>query len=214
MDLADMRREYQAGGLRRADLDANPIAQFQKWFAQAEPILRAKKLDANAATLATADQDGRPSARIILLKGLDKRGFIFFTNYGSRKGLELSANPHAALNFFWAELERQISISGTVERVSRADSERYFHTRPRNSQLAALGSDQSTIVKDREALEARFRELEEKFPGEIPLPPNWGGYALNPVRLEFWQGRPSRLHDRFAYTRQADGQWKIERLSP
>jgi pyridoxamine 5'-phosphate oxidase len=214
MDLADMRREYQLGGLRRADLDANPIAQFQKWFAQAEAALREKKLDVNAATLATADKNGKPSARIILLKGLDERGFIFFTNYGSRKGRELAENPQAALNFFWAELERQVCISGTVEPVSRAESGKYFHSRPRSSQLAALGSDQSTVVKDRETLEAHFRELEQQFPGEIPLPPNWGGYALNPVRIEFWQGRPSRLHDRFSYVRQAGGAWKLDRLSP
>jgi len=214
MSLADLRREYALGGLRRADLDPNPIAQFKKWFAQAETALAKNQLDVNAATLATADKNGIPSVRIVLLKGLDERGFIFFTNYDSRKGYELAENPNAALNFFWPELERQVGIAGAVEKISRAESEKYFHSRPRGSQLAAWASDQSAAVKDREVLEAKWRELEKKFPGEVPTPPNWGGFALQPKRIEFWQGRPSRLHDRFSYTRQADGFWRIERLSP
>ncbi len=214
MSLAELRREYTFGGLRRTDLDANPIAQFQKWFAQAETALVEKKLDVNAATLSTADKNGIPSARIVLLKCLDERGFVFFTNYDSRKGRELAENPNAALNFFWPELDRQVGITGSVEKTSRVESQTYFQSRPRGSQLAAWASSQSEIVPDRAVLEKKWNELEQKFPGEIPLPPNWGGFVLQPKRIEFWQGRPSRLHDRFSYSRQADNSWKIERLSP
>jgi pyridoxamine 5'-phosphate oxidase len=214
MKIADIRREYTSGGLRRADLDANPIAQFQKWFGQAAKVLTLKEIDVNAATLATADKNGRPSARTILLKGVDERGFIFFTNYESRKGRELAENPNASLVFFWQQLERQICVAGLVEKVSREESEKYFKSRPRGSQLAAWASNQSNVVKDRETLEVKWSEMEKKFPNEIPLPPNWGGYVLKPERIEFWQGRPSRLHDRFNYSRQTDGSWKIERLSP
>ena len=214
MNLADIRREYTLAGLRRADLDANPIAQFQKWFEQAAKAFAQKEIDVNAATLATADKNGKPSARIILLKGLDERGFIFFTNYDSRKGRELAENPNAALTFYWAELERQICIAGVVEKISRAESENYFKSRPHGSRLAALASNQSDVVADRAALEKKWHELSAKFPGDGPLPPNWGGFVLRPKRIEFWQGRPSRLHDRFCYTRQADGSWKIERLAP
>ncbi len=214
MSLADLRREYNFSGLRRADLEANPIAQFQKWFAQAETALAKNQLDVNAFTLATADKNGFPSARIVLLKGLDERGFIFFTNYDSRKGRELTENPQAALNFFWPELERQVGVAGTVEKAARAESEKYFQSRPRGSQLAAWASSQSAAVPDRAVLEAKWHELETQFPNEIPTPENWGGFILRPQRIEFWQGRPSRLHDRFCYTRPADGAWKIERLSP
>jgi pyridoxamine 5'-phosphate oxidase len=214
MSLAELRREYTFGGLRRADLDANPIAQFQKWFTQAESALAEKKLDVNAATLSTADKNGIPSARIVLLKGLDEHGFVFFTNYDSRKGRELAENPNAALNFFWPELDRQVGITGSVEKTSRVESQTYFQSRPRGSQLAAWASSQSEIVPDRAVLEKKWNELEKKFPNEIPLPPNWGGFVLTPQRIEFWQGRPSRLHDRFSYSRQADNSWKIERLSP
>jgi pyridoxamine 5'-phosphate oxidase len=214
MKIADIRREYSLAGLRRADLDANPIAQFQKWFEQAAKAFAQKEIDVNAATLATADRNGKPSARIILLKGLDERGFVFFTNYNSRKGRELSENPNAALTFYWAELERQICVAGVVEKISREESENYFKSRPHGSRLAALASNQSDVVADRAALEKKWSELAEKFPGDVPLPPNWGGFVLRPERIEFWQGRPSRLHDRFCYTRQADGSWKIERLAP
>jgi pyridoxamine 5'-phosphate oxidase len=214
MSLADIRREYTAGGLRRADLDANPVAQFQKWFAQAETALAKNQLDVNAATLATADKNGIPSARVVLLKGLDGRGFTFFTNYDSRKGRELAENPSAALVFYWQELERQVCVAGPVGKISRAESETYFKSRPRGSQLAAWASNQSEIVPDRAALEIKWRELEKKFPNEVPLPPNWGGFVLKPERIEFWQGRPSRLHDRFCYSRQANDSWKIERLAP
>ncbi len=214
MSLADIRREYTSGGLRRADLDTNPIAQFQKWFAQAEAALARHQLDVNAATLATADKNGVPSARTVLLKGLDERGFIFFTNYDSRKGRELAQNPHAALVFYWQELERQVCIAGSVNKTSREESENYFKSRPHGSRLAAWASNQSEMVSDRAVLEARWQELEKKFATDIPRPPNWGGFILKPERIEFWQGRPSRLHDRFSYTRQPDDSWKIERLAP
>lgn len=214
MKIADIRREYALGGLRRADLDANPMAQFQKWFEQATKIFAQKETDVNAAMLATANKKGVPSTRIILLKGVDERGFIFFTNYSSRKGRELAENPYAALTFYWAELERQICITGAVEKISREESENYFKSRPRGSQLAAWASNQSDVVKDRAALEAKWNEMEKKFPDDVSLPPNWGGYVLKPERIEFWQGRPSRLHDRFQYARQADNSWKMERLAP
>ena len=214
MAIADIRREYTSGGLRRADLDANPIAQFQKWFIRAEAALARHQLDVNAATLATADKNGIPSARTVLLKGLDERGFIFFTNYDSRKGRELTENPNAALVFYWQELERQICIAGSVTKTSREESENYFKSRPHGSRLAAWASNQSETVSDRAVLEARWQELEKKFATDIPLPPNWGGFILKPERIEFWQGRPSRLHDRFSDTRLADGSWKIERLAP
>jgi pyridoxamine 5'-phosphate oxidase len=214
MKIADIRREYTLAGLRRADLDANPIAQFQKWFEQATKALAQKEIDVNAATLATADKNGKPSARIILLKGLDERGFIFFTNYDSRKGRELLENPNASLVFYWQQLERQICIGGSIKKTSREESENYFKSRPRGSQLAAWASNQSDIVADRMALEAKWNEMEKKFPNEVPLPPNWGGYVLKPERIEFWQGRASRLHDRFQYTRQKNNSWKLERLAP
>jgi pyridoxamine 5'-phosphate oxidase len=214
MEIADIRREYTLGGLRRADLDANPIAQFQKWFGQAEAALAQKEIDVNAATLATADKSGKPSARIILLKGLDERGFIFFTNYNSRKGRELAENSNASLVFYWQQLERQVCVAGLIAKISREESENYFKSRPRGSQLAAWASNQSDVVPERAALEAKWNEMETKFPNEIPLPPNWGGYVLQPERIEFWQGRASRLHDRFCYTRRPDGSWKLGRLAP
>jgi pyridoxamine 5'-phosphate oxidase len=214
MALADIRREYTSGGLRRADLDANPLAQFQKWFTEAEAALAQHQLDVNAGTLATADKNGIPSARVVLLKGLDEYGFIFFTNYDSRKGRELAENPNAALVFYWQELERQVCIAGSVKKTSREESEKYFKSRPHGSRIAAWASNQSETVSDRAVLEARWHELEKKFVTDIPLPPNWGGFILRPERIEFWQGRPSRLHDRFSYTRQPDNSWKLERLAP
>jgi pyridoxamine 5'-phosphate oxidase len=214
MKIADIRREYTLAGLRRADLDANPIVQFQKWFGQATKALAEKELDVNAATLATADKNGKPSARIILLKGLDERGFTFFTNYKSRKGRELEENPNASLVFYWQQLERQVCIAGSVKKNSRKESEAYFKSRPRGSQLAAWASNQSGIVADRAALETKWNGMEKKFPKDVPLPPNWGGYFLQPERIEFWQGRASRLHDRFCYTRQKNNSWKLERLAP
>ena len=166
-------------------------------------------------TLATADKQGRPSARVVLLKGVDERGFIFFTNYESRKGQELAENPQAALVLYWPEQERQVCIAGGISQLPPAESDAYFRTRPHGSRLAAWASQQSTIVEDRAALEQKWRQLEAQYADkEIPRPPFWGGYLLSPVRMEFWQGRPNRLHDRFRYCRQPDKTWLIERLSP
>ena len=171
--------------------------------------------DVNAMTLATADKEGRPSARVVLLKGVDERGFIFFTNYDSRKGNELAENPQAALVFYWSDLERQVCVAGDVTRLPEAESEAYFKSRPRGSRIGAWASRQSEVVRDRTELEQKWQELEVQYPGEqVPKPPIWGGYILAPTRIEFWQGRPNRLHDRFRYSRQADKSWKIERLSP
>lgn len=211
--VADLRKEYAKRTLRRADVDADPIAQFQRWLGEA---VAAEITDANAMSLATAGAGGDPSARIVLLKGVDASGFVFFTNYESRKGRDLSENPRAALNFYWPELERQVCISGGVEKIPRADSERYFHSRPPGSQLGAWASRQSARVPSREWLEEKMRETSERFAGaEVPLPPAWGGYRVIPQSIEFWQGRASRLHDRLLYTRDAaGGAWRIERLSP
>jgi pyridoxamine 5'-phosphate oxidase len=235
MAIADLRREYSLSGLRRRELDTDPVAQFQHWFEQARSARaggRVRKffialyksfltlggsgpVDVNAMTLATVDSAGRPSARIVLLKGVDARGFIFFTNYLSRKGRELAENSNAALVFYWPDLERQVCVAGTVSMLSTAESDNYFNSRPRGSRIAAWASDQSAVVRDRAELEAQWQQFETRYPGaEVPRPPHWGGYILTPTRLEFWQGRPNRLHDRFAYNRQADGSWKIERLSP
>ena len=212
MNLAEMRREYTKSGLRRADLDPRPLVQFQKWF---EEALNSQLLEPSAMTLATADADGRPSARIVLLKGADERGFLFFTNYESRKGRELAANPRAALVLHWAELERQICIAGDVTKVPRVESEKYFALRPRGSQLGACVSKQSSVVTDRAFLEGRLEELEKQFANrDVEMPAPWGGYVLAPIRIEFWQGRPNRLHDRFQYSKQGDGTWRIDRLSP
>lgn len=212
MNPADIRRDYSAGAMERADLDANPLKQFQKWFDYA--VAKLSSGDVNAMVLATADKVGKPSARTVLLKGVDERGFIFFTNYESRKGRELVENPNAALIFYWQVLERQVCVAGTVSKVSAAESEAYFKSRPRDSRLAAWASNQSDIIPDRAALEKKWDEMSARFPGEIPLPSNWGGYVLKPERIEFWQGRPGRMHDRFSYTRQPDNSWKLERLAP
>jgi pyridoxamine 5'-phosphate oxidase len=234
MNLSDFREDYRRGALDRAALAANPLAQFETWFREAtgdqsqtrwrkiavalaklwSAICNHRPADSNAMTLATADKNGRPSTRTVLLKTVDERGFVFFTNYESRKGRELAENPGGALTFFWPELERQVCVAGRVEKIPAAESENYFKSRPRGSRLAAWASGQSSVVANRAVLEKNWRELERKFPGEIPLPPHWGGFVLRPERIEFWQGRPSRLHDRFSYTRQADGSWKIERLAP
>ena len=234
MGLAEIRREYTLAGLRRKDLDPDPIKQFRCWFEQAVGartsgrVLRFlvrgyKRLlliagieptEVNVMSLATADKQGRPSSRIVLLKGVDERGFIFYSNYGSRKGRELEENPNAALTIYWADLERQVCIAGSVSRISQAESEAYFRTRPRGSKLGAWASRQSEPVRDRAALEEEWGKLEAKYADDVPMPPNWGGYVLSPIRIEFWQGRPNRLHDRFCYMRQDSGAWKIERLSP
>ncbi len=211
-DLANLRHDYAAHGLRRADLDDDPIRQFTAWFTDAAG---AGLRDANAMTLATATPAGVPSARIVLLKGFDERGFVFFTNYQSEKGHELEANPHAALAFYWVQLERQIRIAGAVERTSREESKHYFHSRPLGSQLGAWASHQSEVIDARRMLEARLADITERFSeGEIPIPSHWGGYRVIPKTIEFWQGRPNRLHDRFRYLRKDDGAWCIDRLSP
>ena len=211
LDYAGFRHEYIGGGLHRADLDPDPIKQFETWFTAA---FKAQILDANATTLSTC-VDGKPSARVVLLKDFDARGFVFFTNYASDKGQQLEKNPNAALLFYWMEVERQIRIEGKVERTSRKESEKYFHSRPIGAQLGAWASHQSQVIDARRVLDARLEEMKQRFAeGPIPLPPHWGGYRLQPERMEFWQGRPDRLHDRFRYTRQEDGSWTIDRLAP
>ncbi|HEY6948153.1 MAG TPA: pyridoxamine 5'-phosphate oxidase [Gemmatimonadales bacterium] len=211
MSIAHLRREYARARLDERNVDPDPLVQFHRWFDDAR---RAELPEPNAMTLATATPGGVPSARMVLLKAVDGRGFTFFTDYRSRKGQELEANPHAALVFFWGELERQVRITGTASRVSREETEAYFRTRPRESRLGAWTSHQSTVLAGRETLEARLREVAARHPGdEVPTPPHWGGYLLKPDALEFWQGRESRLHDRVRYQREAGG-WRIERLSP
>ena len=208
----DPRYEHAAVGLRRRDLDPNPIKQFSNWFTAA---IEAELRDVNAMSLATVGQDGKPSVRIVLLKGFDQDGFVFFTNYESEKGKQLEANPRAALAFYWIELDRQIRVNGTVEKTSRQESARYFRSRPLGSQIAAWASRQSEVVDARRVLDARFAEMSERYAnGPVPLPPHWGGYCLKPEMIEFWQGRPNRLHDRFRYTRQTNGSWLIHRLAP
>jgi len=235
MSIADLRREYNLAGLRRAEVEAEPMAQFKKWFAQAAGERASGRLrrffiglyksllllggsqtgDVNAMMVATVDPQGRPSARMVLLKGVDERGFIFFTNYESRKGRDLKENPHAALVFYWADQERQVCVSGQVSQLSAQESDAYFQSRPRGSRLGAWASKQSQPVRDRAALEESWRQIEARFAGsEIPRPPHWGGYVLAPANVEFWQGRPNRMHDRIRYARQSDGTWQIERLFP
>jgi pyridoxamine 5'-phosphate oxidase len=212
MSLAELRREYCRAGLTESDLAPDPIRQFQKWFDEAAAC---GMLEPNAMVLATVGPSGQPSTRVVLLKAVDARGFSFFTNYESRKGHELSANPKAAMTFPWVELERQVCITGTVTRLAREDAASYFKLRPRGSRLGAWASKQSEVIPDRAVLEQRVAELERRYPGDdIPLPEYWGGYLLAPVEMEFGQGRPNRLHDRLRYARQADDSWKIERLSP
>lgn len=212
MALADMRKDYALAGLLEKDLAKNPFRQFERWFQEAEA---AKIPEPNAMTLATTGRDGRPAARTVLLKGCDGRGFVFYTNYESRKGRELDANPRAALLFPWVAMERQITVEGVVGRVTREESAAYFHSRPRASQLAAWASPQSTAVAGRAVIEESYRVIEKKYEGrEVPLPPNWGGFRLAPETVEFWQGRRSRLHDRLRYRREPGGDWVVERLAP
>jgi pyridoxamine 5'-phosphate oxidase len=210
--VADLRKDYTLQGLNETDVAPNPFIQFQKWFDEA---LTAQLLEPNAMTLATATPDGKPSARMVLLKDFDERGFVFFTNYNSHKGQELAENPQAALVFWWAELERQVRICGHVEKVSENDSDRYFQSRPFNSRLGAWASNQSEVIESRILLEQRLQELKVKYENQdVPRPPNWGGLRVIPTEIEFWQGRSSRLHDRILYTRLDNGDWKIQRLSP
>ena len=211
LDYAGFRHEYIGEGLRRSVLNPDPIKQFQNWFSAA---IEAQILDANAMTLATC-VDGKPSARVVLLKDFDKRGFVFFTNYASDKGRHLEKNPNAALVFYWMEVERQIRIQGKVVKTSRKEAAEYFRSRPAGAQLGAWASHQSQVIDGRRVLDARLEEMKQRFAeGQIPLPPHWGGYRLKPDRIEFWQGRPDRLHDRFRYTLQRDGSWSIDRLAP
>ena len=207
------RKEYEQGSLDEATVDRDPIRQFAAWY---DAAVAAGVPEPEAMTLSTASPDGRPSARIVLLRGFDARGFCFFTNYTSRKGRELAANPHAALTFHWADLERQIRIEGRVERTTAAESDEYFRSRPSTSRIGAWSSPQSEVIAGRAALETLFATFREEHPDDaaIPRPPHWGGFRLVPERIEFWQGRPSRLHDRLVFRREASGGWTLERLAP
>lgn len=210
-DLADLRREFRGQPLRRADLDADPFVQFDRWFQEAT---RAAVPEPNAMCLATVADDGQPSSRTVLLKFYDRSGFVFYTNYGSRKAREIEANPRVALLLFWPDLFRQVKIRGHASRCSSAESLAYFLRRPRDSQLGAWVSSQSQVISSRSMLEQKFAEMKQKFAaGEVPLPSFWGGYRVVPQDIEFWQGQENRLHDRFAYSRKDDG-WQIERLAP
>jgi pyridoxamine 5'-phosphate oxidase len=234
MAFADQRREYSLAGLDRRDLADDPLVQFRTWYEDMQGVARRSWLrsvgialfnlwhailgrttaDANAMIVATADGSGQPSARTVLLKGLDQRGFSFFTNYESRKGRELAENPRAALVFFWPALERQVIVTGTVTRLPPDESAAYFRSRPRGSQIGAWAARQSSVVENRKQLEQQFADAAARFDGrDVPLPPYWGGYVLAPTRVEFWQGRPNRLHDRFAYVREG-GHWIVHRLAP
>jgi pyridoxamine 5'-phosphate oxidase len=209
--ISHLRREYTQAGLSEQDLQPDPQEQFRRWIQEA---IDGELTEPNAAVLATVDAQGQPSTRVVLVKGVDARGFSFFTNYESRKGRELATNPRAALTFSWLEMERQVCITGCVSKLAREESDAYFKTRPRGSRLGAWASKQSEIIGDRALLEARLAQLDREYPGnDIPMPPTWGGYVLAPDVVEFWQGRPSRLHDRLVYARQGDS-WKIHRLSP
>jgi pyridoxamine 5'-phosphate oxidase len=211
MSIPDLRREYAAARLDETGVDPDPIRQFAQWF---DDTRRAELTEPNAMTLATAAADGAPSARIVLLKAADERGFTFFTDYRSRKGRELEANPRAALVFHWAELERQVRIAGTVTRVSREENEAYFLSRPRGSRLGAWTSHQSTVIGSRADLDERLEAMTARFDGgDVPLPPYWGGFRVRPYTIEFWQGRENRLHDRIRYRREG-GAWRVERLAP
>ena len=212
MSVENMRTEYTRAGLAEADIDPDPLRQLTAWLAEAAA---AGVIEPNAMTLATASADGAPSARMVLLKGIDEDGLVFYTNYRSRKGAELAANPRAALVLYWAPLERQVRVEGRVVRTSREESRAYFDSRPRGSRLGALASDQSAVIPDRAVLEERLAALEAAHPGDrVPLPDHWGGYRVLPEVVELWQGRPNRLHDRLRYRLDGRGGWRVERLAP
>ncbi|MBC6417418.1 MAG: pyridoxamine 5'-phosphate oxidase [Prochloron sp. SP5CPC1] len=212
LSVANLRQNYTRAGLTEGDALSDPLEQFKIWFAEA---VEAQLLEPNAMTLATVGPGGQPSARIVLLKGFDERGFVFYTNYQSSKGKQLEEKPKAAIAFWWGELERQVRIEGTIEKVAPEESDQYFQSRPLNSQLGAWVSNQSQVIPSREVLEKRFEQLRLEYEGKtIPRPPYWGGYRVMPKQFEFWQGRPSRLHDRLLYRLLEDGSWRIERLSP
>jgi pyridoxamine 5'-phosphate oxidase len=211
-DLANLRRVYRTRPLNRKDLDANPFVQFDTWFKEAT---QAESMDANAMSIATVSADGQPSLRTVLLKFYDESGFVFYTNLGSRKAKDIKANDKVGLLFYWPDTHRQVTIHGRAERTSLANDTRYFMTRPRDSQLGAWVSPQSSRISARSVLENKFAEMKERFArGEVPLPSFWGGYRVVPEEIEFWQGRESRLHDRFMYTLTGPGAWQIERLAP
>jgi pyridoxamine 5'-phosphate oxidase len=210
-DLASLRAEYQLAGLDESDLAPDPFTMFGRWFDAAHV---AGVVEPNAMVLSTVSVDGQPSARVVLLKGMTEHGFVFFTNYDSRKGAELGANPHCCLLFSWVELQRQVRIEGAANRIPRDETEAYFASRPRDSQLGAWASAQSSVVGSRAELEAAYADVEARFAGsDIPAPPHWGGYQVTPERVELWQGRQSRMHDRLAYLREGRG-WRTERLAP
>ena len=211
-NIADIRRDYSHKILSESDVDVNAIKQFEKWWHEA---VNSKIDEVNAMTLATASLDALPSARIVLLKEVNEKGFVFFTNYESYKAQQLAENPKACLVFFWKELERQVRITGLIEKISAKQSDEYFQSRPESSRIGAWASPQSRVIKDRQWLDEKFNELVNKMEGtSIPRPSHWGGYIVKPVVIEFWQGRPSRLHDRIQYTLEENGGWKIERLAP
>lgn len=210
--IAELRQEYALGALRKADVDPDPIRQFQRWL---EAAISAQLPEPNAMILATADRTGRPYARAMLLKDCNADGFVFFTNYRSDKGRQLAESSHAALVFLWLELERQVRVEGVVSQIPGTESEAYFCIRPRESRLGALASRQSQVVVNRRILDQRFEYLEAQYPDDnIPMPPHWGGYRVRPELLEFWQGRHGRMHDRLRYRRQSDDCWLLERLEP
>jgi pyridoxamine 5'-phosphate oxidase len=210
-NIADIRKDYKLQTLLEVDVSPDPFIQFGKWW---EEAMKSEIDEVNAMTLATADKNNIPSARIVLLKGYDKNGFIFFTNYQSHKGEQLLQNPNACLVFFWKELERQIRITGTVEKISGQESDAYFSSRPAGSRIGAWASPQSSVIANRIVIEEKLKDFEQQFgDNNIPRPPHWGGYIVKPVQIEFWQGRPNRLHDRMQYTLQ-EGSWVIERLAP
>ena len=212
MNIIQLRREYADKPLHKEDLHVNPFKQFERWFNDA---IATQIVEANAMSLATVDEKARPSIRTVLLKLFDENGFVFFSNYESKKAKDIAQNPHVALHFVWLDLQRQLRIEGEVEKVSTAESLTYFLSRPRGSQLGAWASNQSEVVSSRSLLEAKFFELKQKFAkGDVPLPSFWGGYRVKPRRFEFWQGGRDRLHDRFAYEKNAKGEWEIRRLAP